>query len=315
MFQTSQERAREVAIIFFGIVRSVSITVESIWRNIIEPNANSGKSNANRGPSFTSFASLNIIDSIHNPRSGELGIPINRSDSLKLCADYFLLTRQDDQAIIDELHAVKGQDDVYNDNYRSSHNLLHQFASLHRAWRALELLRPDGFDAYLFLRADLCYRDPLNFRDLQQYITSQNSVLLPAWHSWGGLNDRFALAGPIAARHYALRFERVLEFCRTHPMHAETFLAWSLAQQGCSVGELPIRASRVRSNDVVKDEDFTATRLLMPRHAARFTYPPVTFLDMEQQASKQGPSVANGLCNNTVNQVPAVGSGVRDDHR
>lgn len=276
MLQLEQGKTWKVAIIFFGIVRSVSMTMESIRRNIIEPNSN-------RGISLISFASLNIVDSIYNPRSGEFGIPVNRSDSLELRADYFLLARQDDQTVADELCAVKARDDVHKDNYRSSLNLLHQLASLHRGWHALELLRPDGFDAYLFLRADLCYEERLDLDNLRQYVTDRHSVLLPAWHSWGGLNDRFALAGPVAARHYALRFERVVEFCQTRPMHAETFLAWTLAQQGCTVGELPLRASRVRSNGVVVEEDFTAMRLLMPRHAARFTYPFVRFPNIRRR--------------------------------
>lgn len=256
-----------IAVVYFGIVREKMKSLSSIRSRIIEPNTVPGIS-------LVSFASLNIVDSLQNPRSNEINISLNKSDIFELDAGYYILSKQEDDQIEDELSLAKSRGDVYSDNCRSIRNLLHQMASLQRAWRWIQASASGYFDAYLFARADLCFLDQVDLRALCQNLSSERSILVPAWHSWGGLNDRVALAAPEAAECYALRFSSVLSYCRNHALHAETYLAWALAQQNCVVGELPIRASRVRGNGHVNDENFADARLPLPRQPVSFNFSP-----------------------------------------
>lgn len=258
----------KVAVIYFGIIRSVSQCVESIHEMILKPNMQ-------EGVHFTLFASLNLLDQINNPRSGEISIPVNMSDCFQLKADYYSLSLQRDEAIANELQIARTQNDPHDNGYQSVRNHLHQMNALKQGWNSLKLQTQESFDYYLFLRPDLSYLDKLNIRDLAWRMPNENSILLPTWHSWWGLNDRFALARPAAAERYALKLNGVREFCSFWPLHAESLTAWALSQGGCSVGELPIRAKRVRANSIVLDEDFNAAHRDLPVIAEPFSYQPI----------------------------------------
>ena len=254
-----------VAVIYFGIVRDLSQTIGGIQNNIIYPLEASGAS-------YVSIASLNMIDQINSARSGEINVQVNSADCFKLGADRYILTPQRDAEISDTLAIAKTQADPFGNEYASVNNLLHQLASLERGWKALHTLEPRGFDFYYFIRPDLLYLNPFNYGDFQSRLDSPNSILVPAWHSFGGLNDRFAVARWQAAEAYATRFSQAAEFCATQPLHSETFVAWAMARGACSVGELPVEAKRVRANGTINNENFSVTRVLLPQAPEPFIY-------------------------------------------
>jgi hypothetical protein len=260
-----------VAIIYFGMSRAARHTRSSINLHILQPLQNAGVKVA-------SIASLNISDSIHSSRSGAFHVAVENGDDFTIEARHYVLVRQDDESIAAEMNCARTQTDPFENDYVSVKNLLHQLASLKRGWRALHAFEPGKFDYYYFIRPDLRYEDRIDLEDLKHRLVSPESILLPSWHGWGGLNDRFAVARPEAAEHYALRIDLVAEFCRSNPLHSETFLAWALAKRGCSIAELPARASRIRGNGAMVREDFSATRVALPRQAERFTFPPVEFV-------------------------------------
>ena len=259
-----------VGVVYFGMLRSAPLCIESIREQIIKPNTRSGVS-------FTSIASLNLVEKIDNPRSGEADVSVDPSMSFLLEADHYLLSPQRDHAIAREFDIVRSQKDPFENEYRSICNSLHQLNTLKRGWNTLKRLTEKTFDYYLFLRPDLLYLDKLDIPDLVGRMPHQNALLVPAWHSWGGLNDRFALAAPIAAEHYALRMDRLQDFIRFYPMHPETLNAWALAKAGCFLGELPVRAKRVRASAGVVNEDFSQTCSPMPQIGTPFRFPPLSF--------------------------------------
>lgn len=264
-----------LATIYFGIIRNVDATLGSLERI--------GRTIDAEGIERVTIASLNRIPCIDNPRSGENGVAIAADDWERIPADHRVLADQDDRAIERELAAAMAQPDLFDDGYRSVRNVLHQLASLRRGWLALERLEPKGFDAYLLLRPDLRYLDCPSVRDLSARLPDGRSILIPPWHNNRGLNDRFAFAGPAAARIYAMRFDRLTDYCRRHPLDSEQFLAWVLADAGVKLGALPVRAERVRADGVVRTvhgdhaEDFEFNRLPLPRIAAPFVDAPVRF--------------------------------------
>lgn len=256
-----------IAVLYFGIARSVELTGPSIDQNLIQKNYN-------KNITFTFLASLNLPQLIHNPRAQEEQIVPDHADSLKLMSDHFLLSRQLDGAIADWLRIAQQKDDVFKNDWISIKNLLHQLISLKRGWESLHAMYPEGFNYYLFLRPDLLYLDPFDLSDLMRNIDGEKGIALPAWHSFRGLNDRLAFAGPIAAQAYAKRIDLLGRFCERRPLHAERFLAFALSEAGCEICELPVRAQRVRSNAVIKREDFQASLLPLPQKAQLFKYDP-----------------------------------------
>jgi hypothetical protein len=251
-----------IAVIFFGVARGMSVTIPSIKRRIYACNP-AGEF------SFHTLASLNLVERITNPRTGEAGVPLDPAEAFLLDADAYALVRQNDAAIAAALAAVKRQPDYFNNEWISVRNSLHQLASLRRAWRFC--LDPGGFDYYLFLRPDLIYLDDIDLRAITSGFQGSGNIALPAWHDWGGFNDRLALADAAAARHYAARLDLVPEYCATTVFHPESFLAHALEQGGCRVGALPVKAKRVRADGAIVQEDFAESVADIPSRPRRFS--------------------------------------------
>jgi hypothetical protein len=115
---------------------------------------------------------------------------------------------------------------------------------------------PRKFDYYLFVRPDLEYLDDFPLLEIISAFKGQKNIALPEWHSWGGVNDRFAFADPAAAEIYSDRIEHVLEYCTTTPLHPEVFLKHTLQREACNFWSLPVRALRVRATGERVEEDF-----------------------------------------------------------
>jgi hypothetical protein len=103
----------------------------------------------------------------------------------------------------------------------------------------------------MITRHDLFFHDsvfvePANLR----------AVNTPNWNTWGGLNDRIAILTGLGVNSYLNRFEKIEEFLLTgDPLHSETFLGWATKDVSRS-NYLSARASRVRLNGQLRDENF-----------------------------------------------------------
>jgi hypothetical protein len=238
----------QVAVVFFGLARRVRDTREAIQRNIYD---------CNPGISFFTLAALNRVDRVDNPRSRERSVKLDPAEALLLPADLLLLARQDDAEIARTLAIAQQRDDVFKDSWASTRNLLHQLNSLRRGWQALTTLPERHFDHVLFVRPDLLYLDPIRITEIVGGFRGGRNVAVPFWESHGGHNDRFALADFGAAAVYAERLNHLGTYLEQRPLHSESFLASALAEGGCLVSELPVRARRVRSTGAIVHEDFS----------------------------------------------------------
>jgi hypothetical protein len=243
----------KIAICFFGLNRSLSITHKSIEDNIFKPLDSIG-------------AEYNIFTALMNPksgysnlRSGELRL-LPEQDSLKfLNSDELLLLDQDnfDQNINFNLPP---EIDAYGDQHHSTMNIFRELFSINQAYE-LACTSGDKFDAFVFLRPDLFYHDRFNFEKYISLIKNNGpaTLLTPAWQKWQGLNDRFAIAGNVAAIAYGARLFFIDTFLNETKLklHAEIMLLYLAHKNSLNIAyDLTEKASRVRGNGVIKDENF-----------------------------------------------------------
>lgn len=235
---------------FFGITRSLPHTIGSIRTHVLAPLRASGIAVATAGH-------FNLPGTWTNPRSGEVGITPDRCDAALLDLDVCQVEPQSDAMIADELAAIRAVPDPYGDGYRSLTNLCHQLRSLNQLWSLLRLFGPGPGDLVLLLRPDLLYLDRLEpARDLGLLTAGKADLIVPAWQSWGGLNDRFAFCTVRTARAYATRLRLLSEACQVlGGMHPEIFLRVIAAWHGMRVGLTELRAVRVRGDGRVAPND------------------------------------------------------------
>lgn len=238
-----------IAIVFFGITRSLRLTLDSITRNVISP----ARALSREVGLFGHFYDQDRIDS---PRSGEQGVldpeeyrllPLDKveREPPEVCLAQYPIAR------------LMRNGDYWKNNFSAFRNLVHQLHSLHRATLLAQAYQPD---IVIFARPDLCYLNTFSpwLQELAQDPAPQ--VLVPDWALWRGLNDRLALArGADAIAAYGHRVKVMLDFCADGRMlHSEQLLMFALRNHRTRM--VPLHASRVRSNGRVMIEDFNPGR-------------------------------------------------------
>lgn len=279
-----------VGVLFFGLARDLRATIGSIRAMVREPNDTPEVR-------LSVFAALNLVDRVVSPRAREHGVPIDPAQIFDLQADAYELVRQDDATIEESLAAAKRQRDAFSNDWASIRNLLHQLTSLRRGWRLMRRAQAQTpglrFSHYLFLRPDLEYLDPIHIAETAARFPGPGSLVVPDWHSWGGLNDRIALADPVAAEVYANRIAQIPDVVARRPLQAEQLLAFAVERAKLKVGALAVRARRVRADGRAAREDFEAKRRDLPQVPAPIS-PARARAPSAPPSSLRAPAVAPG---------------------
>ena len=264
-------KCESVNICFFGLNRSLTSTIRSIENYLF-------KNLDNLSIEYNIYGAFNQIDQFSNDRTGEQDCSIENSESSLINFDALKYLDQD---IIDDLidwEKVFQFGDVYG-QIDSAINLYEKYSTTKNIFRSLFCLKtaynliPEEFlgRPTIFLRPDI---EILSDIDLDFYISllqrkprnyafgeSDGVAVLPEWHSWHGLNDRFAIcASGNASYVYGNRFDGLIPFLdfSKHPIHPESYLLHVL--QASRVEILPIlstRMARIRSDGAPVAEDFT----------------------------------------------------------
>jgi hypothetical protein len=237
-----------IAICFFGITRSLSHTIGSIERNILDPARSAGD--------VKIFSHFFDQPRIENPRSGESGVPVANEHKL-LSSDWLKIEEPDACLRRWNFAKLKSYGDCWHDDLRSLRNLVHQLHSLNAAATAAAEWSPS---LYLFARPDLEYHDSFAPHLEAMLVKRGDAISIPAWQHWrGGYNDRFSICrSKRAATAYGGRISVAEEFCRQNgePLHAERLLRYALTKSFAQVRTMNLRASRVRLDGTVRAETF-----------------------------------------------------------
>ena len=255
--QKNNVQQREVAIVFFGITRSLSYTLPFIEKNILQVLE---KANL----SWHIYIHTYDQTTINNPRSGEQNVQIDYKKDIALLpleACTLSVSSRDDTLKKICLEKYTKHGDPYKISkkeapFASLKNLLLQLQSLKKAFNLVPQDKQDT--AYLFIRPDLAYVDPLPIELIKKCLEKNNERIIytPEWQKWGGLNDRFAITNGPGAHTYANRFDKAKAFAQKNKLHAEKFLSSCVSQYNRD--GLTSRALRVRAHGMVNPLDLDA---------------------------------------------------------
>ena len=265
------ENLNAVNICFFGVNRSLSATINSINKYLFDYLDQ-------RSITYSVYGSFMKIDRFSNLRSNEIDQKPEQSESDLIKFDGI---KHLDQGAIDDLirwDQVFRYGDTY-DQIKGAEDLQEKNSTTKNVFRSLFCLKssyaliPPSLQGrpIIFLRPDIEILSDLDFefhlsllsRKRKKYAFGETDgvVVLPNWHSWDGLNDRFAMCSSgNASSAYANRFDGLLTYLdlSKHPIHPESYLLQVL--QASRVEILPIistRMSRIRANGIPQDEDFS----------------------------------------------------------
>lgn len=246
------ESAERVAICFFGLTRSLYYTKQSIHSHIFDILMQ-------HGISYDVYVHTYNMHSIWNSRSREYNVSLNKNEWKLLYPHQHVLDDNEaiDRTIVEPmLPMLLRNGDPWKEEppHHSLRNLVKQFYSLKRVtelWRN----RTD-YRLVIYSRPDMWFFNDLNITDvftaLHDTTTISNRFMyVPNFHSWGGLNDRFAFGPPKVMRIYGSRLDQTANYSKFHPLHPETFLKDLVHHYNITARTTDILFERVRSNGIL----------------------------------------------------------------
>lgn len=259
-----------VNICFYGLNRSLASTIGSINNHVFG-------GLASIGIEYKVYGFFSRVKEFSNERSGEFGAGLQDNETDLI--EFNELQHIDQDAFDDSISwpEVFEFGDFYSqilgpaDFSRRDSTAKNIFRSLFCLKSSYSLV-PESRRQFptIFMRPDLEILSEINWsfylglldKKPRQYAFGHTDgvALVPAWHSWDGLNDRFALCSSgNASAAYASRFDGLLPYIKMSrkPIHPESFLLHIL--QASRVEILPLIStcmSRIRANGEAQSEDF-----------------------------------------------------------
>jgi len=249
----------KVAICFFGLTRSLKLTVASIQKYIFEPLKNHGI----RYDIFLHTYKLN--GSYSNPRAGE--------SELILDADEYKLL-EPTHHMVESKEAISKKLDL--EKYRTHGNpwgeeknaVKGDFSTLDNhilyLWSLKQLTQmwseaKTRYSHIIYCRPDVLYKVPL---DISWFSFLSKKIYIPNFGLCGDVNDRFALGRPEQMRLYGNRFDDALAYSKKHPLASEAYLIAAMRRHKIKYEHVNFYFIRVRANGKKEGMDVSQIKTL-----------------------------------------------------
>lgn len=238
---------RRVAVCFFGLMRGIQITKDSIRSRVLDVFTLNGWE-------VDVFLHTYLQGHVSNPRSGERNATLDVDAWRLLAPDHYEL--EDPEPVRARIRAQLEDYMVHGDPWRERpphHSLRNLLLQLHSLQRVTTLWAGSGaaYDLVVYLRPDMWYFNEINMTHAAAAATQERAIYVPYYAWWGGVNDRIAFGHPKAALPYGNRLAQAKEFAAQGTLHAERFVKYVLDSNGLQVLKTGLLAERVRSNGVL----------------------------------------------------------------
>lgn len=236
-----------IAICFFGITRSLNVTIDSIQRNILDVLTENNIK-------YTKFIHTYDLSVLTNKRSKEFNCILNTDEYKLLSCEHISITNQEDFLKNLDFDKIKKKGDAWNDNFCSLKNLLCQFNSLNCVTN-LWYNANEKYDLILYLRPDLLY-DKLCIDDVYKSFNNKIVLVPPDISKLKTyLNDKYAIGPPEYMYTYGTRIKFIDEYLIHRRLHSEEFLCYVLSKYTTFEQKLQMIGVRVRANSLISEND------------------------------------------------------------
>lgn len=131
--------------------------------------------------------------------------------------------------------------------------VLRQLWQLERGWNLVP--NPHTYASIIRCRPDLWFRSV----EYPEHPNGSNMAHVAWWGCFGGVNDRFAFLGTVAAQAYFTTYSRIPKLLADGcPLHPESLVAASLRDAGCNIDDtLRAEFSTLRLDGTFRDPEIT----------------------------------------------------------
>jgi len=246
------------AICIWGLLRSVSFTIDNIKSEIYNPLTKAGHGFHVHMHTFT-------LQNKDHKQNASLVTPDYMNEILQFQPKYISIESQDQFD-----HSINfTQYEKHGDPWRGKHNNFESLKNLIRSLYSLKKVTRSVYDthvnyqAVIFIRPDVLFMSPIPVPLLEKMVRSKerrSMIHLPDFHRLCRqyqFNDRFAMMVPELASFYGERYDGAEAYSQKKKLHSESFLYYYLHSYNISVIEIPFRFKRVRSHGDIAHRDKT----------------------------------------------------------
>ena len=211
---------KKIALCFWGITRSLTLTHGSIDKNILSVLS---RNNIQYHVYMHTYKLDRITGVRLNPERGVK----SKFEEYQLLSPY-RFAWDDQQTILQQLNTKQyfTKPDPWKNNYRSASFFI---LATYSKMKVTQLLIDGGecYDYVMFLRPDVKYLHEFPVSVLSSI--NSNTCAMPDFHMYGPphlkVNDRFCVCDQATAEKIGLGFNSLLEFSKNNQIHSETFLS------------------------------------------------------------------------------------------
>ena len=252
----------KVALCFFGLTRSLTMTMASIKQYVFDPLKNNGVQ-------YDIYLhTYKLKDNYTNIRAGETNIILDNNEYKLLKPNKFLIEDKDliSKKLKLEDYRTNGnpwghekKDKV--DNYTTLDNCILSLWSI-KQLAAMVSKNKDEYTHMIFCRPDVLYMVPL---DIRWFHFKSDRIYMPNIGLYTIVNDRFSLGPVDQMLKVGNRFDDALEYSKKHKLHSETFLHSYLKKNKIKFDYINFYFIRLRANKMKNDTDMMLIKKLTRR--------------------------------------------------
>jgi hypothetical protein len=235
---------KKVAILFFGLTRSLRNTYDNIKENIFDQLTDNGYE-------YDTFIHTYILDNPYiNPWSGEKVIDYDNSSYEILKPRDYILQKQnlvEKKLRISQYFSKLGNwAGCANTTNMKAYLVRNMVLALHSKKKVLELFLKykSEYDYVIITRPDQIYHTKLNVNSFK--LLNNKNIIIPIEHSYHGYNDRFCIAFPDIALIYGLAFNSLKRYSEVKSIVSEVYMKDYLNNNNISIIFSNLKASLIR---------------------------------------------------------------------
>lgn len=205
----------KIALAFWGLTRSLSITINSIHKNVLDVLRENGVE-------YTIFLHTYILSEPYtNPRSKEFKCALDSEEYKLLKPDYFKIDNQDEVKSHLDLMKYRTHKDPWGSKYVTVDNYICAMYSKKQVTNLISESKLE-FDCIIFLRPDVRYLNPLKIEWLRS--VKNYNIFIPSFQLVKNTNDRFCITDYNNGILIGNMFDTMYDYSKINPLHSETFL-------------------------------------------------------------------------------------------
>lgn len=253
----------KVAIVFWGLTRSLKYTIDSLKENVLMQLKN------NNVEYDMYMHTYNVYNKYTNKRAGEIDLSLDNNE-------YKLLNIPEKNIMIDDQDTIKSglelekyrtHKDPWSNDYKTMDNYI---LAMYSKLKATHIVKSSSqnYSHIIFLRPDVKFYNPFKI----SWLKSGTFVSVPNFAHWRvKMNDRMAICDYDSGIIYGELFNDLYNYSLKSDIHSEHTIFKHLKKHNIPISYIEFNFNRVRANGKEKKDYFSEI------YKSSITYVPLAF--------------------------------------